>query len=51
MSEGCHIEIVFSGSCSTQGVENKYSLTEGEALAISWSLNQAKYFVLGCPNL
>ena len=43
--------LVYAGSRFTQGAEPNYSPTEGESLAVSYSLNHAKNFVLGCPNL
>ena len=43
--------LVFAGSRCTQGAETNYSPTEGEALAVAWSLEHAKNYVLGCPNL
>ena len=44
-------KLVFAGSRFTQGAECSYSPTEGEALALSWSINHAKNYVLGCKNL
>ena len=43
--------LVFAGSRFTRDAETKYSPTEGEALAVAWSLEHAKMFVLGCKNL
>ena len=39
-------KLIYAGLRFTKGAENSYSLTEGESLAISWSLNHAKLFVL-----
>ena len=44
-------KLVFAGSRFTQGAECNYAPTEGEALALSWSINHAKNYVLGCQNL
>ena len=43
--------ILYAGSRSISGCESRYSPTEGEALAVSWDLYNARLFVLGCPNL
>ena len=43
--------LVYAGSRFTQESESNYSPTEGEALAVTYALNHAKNFVLGCPNL
>ena len=47
--EGWHL--VFAGSRFTTPAERRYAPTEGEALAVSWGLNNAKMFVLGCMDL
>ena len=44
-------QLVFAGSRFTKGAEANYSPTEGEALAVAWSLEHAKMFVLGCKDL
>ena len=44
-------KLVFAGSRFTKGPESRYAPTEGEALAIAWSLNHARLFTLGCPRL
>ena len=44
-------QLVFAGSRFTKGAEERYSPTEGEALAVAWSLEHARFFVLGCRNL
>ena len=31
--------------------ETRYTPVEGEALAIAWALEDAKYFTLGCDSL
>ena len=43
--------LVFAGSRFTTDPESRYAPTEGEALAVTWSLNHAKLFVLGCSKL
>ena len=43
--------LVFAGSRFTHGAEANYSLTEGENLAVAWSLNHARMFVQGCETL
>lgn len=42
---------VFAGSRYTHGTECDYSPTEGEALALSWSINHAQNYVLVCKIL
>ena len=44
-------KLIFAGSRFTKGAESNYSPTEGESLAIAWSINHAKLFVLGCKSL
>jgi len=44
-------KLVFAGSRFTTDAETRYAPTEGEALAIAWSLEHARMFVLGCNNL
>ena len=44
-------KLVYAGSRFTTDPESRYSATEGEALAVSWSLNHARMFTLGCNNL
>ena len=43
--------LVFAGSRFTTLTASCYAPTEGEVLAIAWSLNNAKMFVLGCKDL
>ena len=43
--------LIFAGSKFTKPSEFNYSPTEGEALAVSWSLGHSKMFTLGCPKL
>jgi hypothetical protein len=43
--------LVFAGSRFTKGAEMRYAPTEGELLAISWSLNHSHIFTKGSPNL
>ena len=47
--QGWHL--VFAGSRFTSPTESRYAPTEGEALAVSWGLNNARMFVLGCKDL
>ena len=42
---------VYAGSRFTSDAESRYSPTEGEALAIAWSLKTSRLFTLGCPKL
>ena len=44
-------KLVFAGSRFTRGAERNYAPTEGEALAVAWSLEHARMFVLGCEHL
>ena len=44
-------KLVFAGSRFTSDAETRYAPTEGEALAIAWSLQHARMFVLGCSDL
>jgi hypothetical protein len=44
-------KLVCAGSRFTKGAESKYPPTHGEALAVSWALNHARIFTLGCPRL
>ena len=43
--------IVFAGSRFNTAPESRYSPTEGEALAVAWGLQNAKYYTEGCPDL
>ena len=42
---------MFAGSRFTKPNESRYAPTEGEALVVSWGLNNANVFVLGCKDL
>ena len=44
-------KLVFAGSRLTSTAESRYAPTEGEALAVCWTLQRARLFVLGCPKL
>ena len=44
-------KLILAGSRLTKGAETKYSPTEGEALAVAWSLEQPRYYVKGCHKL
>ena len=46
-----HWRMVFAGSRFCKDPETRYSPVEGEALAVVFSLEQSRMFVLGCPNL
>ena len=39
------------GSRFTHAAETRYAPVEGEALAVVYALDKARYFILGCPNL
>ena len=43
--------ITLAESCFPKLAETRYAPVEGEALAISWSLKQTKYFTMGCNDL
>ena len=44
-------QITLVGSRFTQAAESRYAPVEGEALAVVYALDKARYFVLGCPDL
>ena len=44
-------KLVFAGSRFTTPIESRYAPTEGEALALSWSLTHSRVFTLGCTDL
>ena len=44
-------KLVYAGSRFTKASERGYAPLEGEALAVSWSLEHARIFILGCPDL
>lgn len=44
-------KLVFAGSRFCTPAESRYASVEGEAAAIAWSLERARMFVSGCPNL
>ena len=43
--------MTLAGSRFLNGAEKNYAAIEGESLAIAWSLEQTKYFTMGCKNL
>ena len=43
--------LIFAGSRFTKGAETRYAPTEGELLAVAWSLNHSHIFTKGSPNL
>ena len=43
--------ITLAGSRQLKAAESRYAPIEGEALALVWSLNQTKYFTIGCDDL
>ena len=44
-------KVAMVGSRFTQHAESNYAPVEGEALAVTYALEKAKFFVLGCNNL
>ena len=44
-------KVIMAGSRFLKPCEAHYAAVEGEALAIQWSLDQTKYFTLGCQKL
>ena len=44
-------KLIFAGSWFTKPAEHNYSPTEGEALALSYSLHHSHLFTLGCQDL
>ena len=44
-------QVTLAGSRFLVGAEQRYVAIEGEALGVAWSLEQTKYFTLGCKNL
>ena len=46
-----HWQLIFAGSRFLKDPESRYSPIEGEALAVTFALEQARMFVIGCPNL
>ena len=54
LSPGCcnnGWQITLAGSRFLKPAESRYSPVEGEALAVAWSLEQTRYFTLGCKEL
>lgn len=43
-------KLVFCASRSLLPEESNYAIIEGEALAVSWGLKEARLFLLGCPR-
>ena len=43
--------ITLAGSRFLQSAEERYAPIEGEALAVAWSLEQTRFFSLGCDDL
>lgn len=43
--------IVLAGSRFLSDTEKRYAPIEGESLSIAWSLEQTRYFTLGCDDL
>ena len=43
--------ITLAGSRFLQPMEERYAPIEGEALAVAWSLEQTRFFTLGCDDL
>ena len=46
-----HWQLIFAGSRFLKDPEARYSPIEGEALAVTFALEQARMFVIGCPKL
>ena len=44
-------QITLAGSRFLQNAESRYAPVEGEALSIAWSLEQTRYFTIGCLDL
>ena len=44
-------KLIHAGSRFTNPAESNYAPTEGEALAVAWSLEHSRLFTLGFPNL
>ena len=44
-------KIVLAGSRFLSSAERNYAPVEGEALAVAWALEQARFFTLGCSKL
>ena len=44
-------KLVLAGSRFLNPTESRYAPTEGEALAVSWSLKHSRMFTLGCNDL
>ena len=44
-------QLIFAGSRFTNPAESRYSPTEGEALALVWSLHHSRMFTQGCKSL
>ena len=49
----CHSgwQVTLVGSRFTHTAESRYAPVEGEALAVAYALDHARYFVLGCKDL
>ena len=48
---GGHWKLITAGSRFTSPAESIYAPVEGEALALTYGLENCRMFVLGCPNL
>ena len=46
-----HWKLILAGSRFTKPSESRYAPIEGEALGVTYGLNQCKMFILGCPDL
>lgn len=44
-------KIVLVGSRFLKPAETRYSVVEGEALAVAFALHKSRHFTQGCPNL
>lgn len=44
-------KVVLVGSRFLKPAETRYSVVEGEALAVAYALHKSRHYTLGCPNL
>ena len=44
-------QLIYAGSRFLSPAESRYTPTEGEALAVAWSLQHSRMFTLGCKDL
>ena len=46
-----HWKLILAGSRFLKDAESRYAPVEGEALAVTYGLEQCRMFILGCPDL